>query len=260
MHTFIAQLKSKLKTTPRRAAIDYIMSIHRRTEVEGIKFLVQRVEEMREVMRRFECYPIFNAYPLQQTCFFVELYCVAVTELSTAITSLMELNTLLSSYCNFRPSRCSSLFDSMALEYNALQLRFGTVSLIQETHLRTWILPSHYGLLAESQLKRCELLRAWVADDPAQAGHALYQPEENLDAERAQMEAYISVIRSRVSLERVSLSGIYLRHAEDQMFLSHSKFKQYAELLAIRHGYAPKESDYLLNEDIRNSSLREDND
>jgi hypothetical protein len=33
------------------------------------------------------------------------------------------------------------------------------------------------------------------------------------------MEAYISVIRSRVSLERVSLSGIYLRHAEDQMFL-----------------------------------------
>jgi hypothetical protein len=45
-----------------------------------------------------------------------------------------------------------------------------------------------------------------VADDPGQAGRALYQPEENLDAERAQMEAYISVIRSRVSLERVSLS------------------------------------------------------
>jgi hypothetical protein len=61
----------------------------------------------------------------------------------------------------------------------------------------------------------------------------------------------------RLCLERVSLSGIYLRHAEDQMFLSHSKFKQYAKLLAIRHGYTPKESDYLLNEDIRDPSLTE---
>ena len=248
----IAQLKSKLKITPRRTAVDYIMSIHRRTEVEGIKVLVQRVEEMREVVQRIEYYQCFNAYPLQQTCFFVELYCVAVTELSTAITSLMELNTFVSTYCNFRASPCSSLFDSMTLEYNALQLLFETVGLIQETHLGTWILPTHYGLLAESQLKRCELLRAWVADDPAQAGHPSYQPEQNLDAERAQqMEAYISVIRSRVSLERVSLAGTYLRHAEDRMFLSHSKFKQYAGLLAIQRGYTPKASDYLLNEDIR---------
>jgi hypothetical protein len=62
------------------------------------------------------------------------------------------------------------------MRFNSALRRF----LIQETNLGTWILPSHYGLLAESQLKRCELLRAWVADDPAQAGRALYQPEEIL--------------------------------------------------------------------------------
>jgi hypothetical protein len=261
------ELKSKLKTTPRRAAIEYITSIHRRTEAEGMKVLVQRIEEMRAVIQEFEYFQIFNAHAFQQTCFFVELYCFAVNELSAALISLMELNKLVSSYCNFRPSPCSSLFDCMAPEYNSLQIRFETVGLIQETHLRTWILPQHYGLLTDSQLERCQLLRAWVADDPARASSGLYQPGEALEAEQAQMEAYIqakmeayiSVIGSHASLENVRMSGIYLTHAEQQVFLSYSKHKQFAELLAIRRGHTilPQESHYLHNEDIRDPGLND---
>jgi len=262
------ELKSKLKTTPRRAAIEYIKSIHQQKEAEGMKVLMQRGEEMRATIEAWDAFSrILNAHAFQQTCFFVELYCFAVNELSAALISLMELNTLVSSYCNFRPSPCSSLFDCMAPEYNSLQIRFETVGLIQETHFRTWILPPHYGLLTDSQLERCQLLRAWVADDPARASSGLYQPEEGLEAEQAQMKAYIqakieaniSVIGRHASLENARMSGIYLTHAEQQVFLSFSKHKQFAELLAIRRGHTilPQESHYLHNGDIRDPCLND---
>jgi hypothetical protein len=267
----LSELRSKLTTTPRRAAIEYITSIHQRTEAEGMKVLVQRIAEMRATIEKLDNLSrIFNANAFAQTCFFIELYCVAVSELCAALTSLMELNTLVSTYCNFRSSPCSTLYDWMAPEYNSVQILFGAVSLIQDTHLQAWILPQHYGVLTESQVKRCELLRACVADDPAQAGSGLYQPEEAFGTEDSQMEAYtsvngsrsdlaaeharmadyISVIGGRVTLENVSLSGIQLTHAEQQMFLKYSKHKQFAELLAIQRGDTIARHHYLSNEDI----------
>jgi hypothetical protein len=255
----VTELKFKLKTTPRRAAIEYITAIHRKTEAEGMKVLLRQVDEMQGAVRESIWHRAFNGHTLQQTCFFIELYCVAVSELSTALISLMELNTFVSCYCNFRPSPCSSLFDSMAPEYNSLQIRFSTVDLIEETYLRSWILPQHYGPLIESQLERCQLLRAWVAEDPAHASTGLYRPEKPLETEKAQMEAYISVIARRASLENVSMAATYLMHAEQEVLLNYSKHQQYAELMAIRGGYTspPKEFRYLHNEDIRDSCIED---
>jgi len=278
----LKELKSKLKMTPRRTAIEYLKSIHQQKEAEGMKVLMQRIEEMRATIEAWDAFSrVFNTHVFKQTCFFVELYCVAVSDLCAALTSLMELNSLVSGYSNFHPSPCSPLYRGMSQEYDPLQILFGTVSLIQNTHLRAWILPQHYGLLTESQLRRCELLRARVADDPARVSSDLYPPEEALaaddsqaddsqmeeytsvsdsrsdlyppeafPAEHARMEAYISVIGRRVTLENVSLSGISLAYAEQQMFLSHSKHKQFAELLAIQRGSTIGPHHYLLNEDI----------
>lgn len=124
-----------------------------------MKVLLRQVDEMQAAVRESVWHPVFNGHTLQQTCFFIELYCLAVSELSAALISMMELNTFVSGYCNFRPSPCSSLFDWMAPEYNSLEIRFSTVDLIQERHLRSWILPQHYGVLVQSQLERCQLLR-----------------------------------------------------------------------------------------------------
>jgi hypothetical protein len=249
--------KLKIKTTPRRAAIAYLTSIHRMAETEGIKVFVQRVEQMKAIIREFACVPIRKVYVVRQACFFAELYCIAVSDLSAALTSMMELNTFVAAYCNFHPSPCSWLFDWMAETYNALQLHLATVGLIQETYLRCSVLPPHYGLLADLQLERCEWLRAWVADDPNQATKDLYQHGETLKPEQDQMEVYISLIRERVSLENVSVSGIRLAHAEDQVFLSYSKYKQCAELLAIRRGDKAGRGEfcYLLNDDLRDHRL-----
>jgi hypothetical protein len=151
------------------------------------------------------------------------------------------------------------LFDSMAETYNALQLHLATVGLIQETYLRCSVLPRHYGLLTDLQLERCELLRALVADDPNAARSELYQPENAPEAEKAQMETYISIIRTRLNLRKVSMSGIRLADAEDQVFLGYSKYKQCAELLAIRRGDTAVRADfrYLLNDDLRDHRLEE---
>ncbi len=80
--------------------------------------LVRQVDEMQAAVRESVWHPVLNGHTLQQTCFFIELYCLAVSELSAALISVMELSTFVFSYCNFRPSPCSSLFDWMAPEYN----------------------------------------------------------------------------------------------------------------------------------------------
>jgi hypothetical protein len=244
--------KFKLKTTPRRAAIEYITSIHQTAQAEGIKTLARRIEEMKTELRGL----LAPFLAPNQTYFFAELYCVAVCDLISALTSLMELNTIVSTYCNFRASPCSSLFEALAEAYNSVELSFASVGRMQEHHLRTWILPYNYAVLAESQLERCRLLRAWVADDPAKASSDLYEPDETLKAEQAQIDEYNSVLATLLSLQEVDLSGNCLAYAEQQLFQSYLKHKQYAELLAIRRGYTMSPKGYLLSEDIRDPGLK----
>jgi hypothetical protein len=253
--------KSNLKTTPRRAAIEYITSIHRTAEAEGIKVLARQIEEMQANVQEFIFLPICKDGVLNQTCFLVELYCFAVNELSTALTSMMELNTFVSAYSNFQPSPCSWLFDQMARAYNALQLDNSTVDLIEETHLRSLVLPRYYVPLVDLQLELCESLRALVADDPNQATKDLHQPDENLESEQGQMRTYVSVIRTRTNLKNASLSGVCLAHAEHQVCLCYSRYKQYAELLTARHSdkIRPEKLHYLVKKTLE-IPVSEDND
>jgi hypothetical protein len=246
------QAKSELKMTPRRAAIEYITSIHRMAEAEGIKVLARQIGEMQANVREFIFLPLCRNGVHHQTCFLVELYCFAVNELSTALTSVMELNTFVSGYSNFHPSPCSWLFDQMAQAYNALQLNNSTVDLIEETHLKSLVLPRYFVPLVDLQLELCESLRALVADDPNQAIKDLYQPDEAFTSEQGQMGTYISVIRTRANLENASLSGICLAHAEHQVFLSYSRYKQFNELLAARRSdkIRPEKLHYLIKKTL----------
>ncbi len=83
--------------------------------------------------------------------------------------------------------------------------------------MRSWILPQHYGVLIQSQLERCQLLRAWVAEDPTRASSDLYQPEEPLEelSMRRWKLTFLLSAGAR-ALENVSMSATYLAHAEQR--------------------------------------------
>jgi hypothetical protein len=241
--------KIELQTTPRRAAIEYLASIHRNPEADAIQSLTRRFDEMGADIEK-KVKPFLRdqeegatkettrllGRATTQTCFLIELYILAVRELIHEVVSLMELNWLVSTYCNSSSSPCPSLYEQMTGQYNSLQICFETVNQIQEKYFCTWILPANYGLLVEAESNRCVSIRALVAENEAPVRAGLCQEEHCVENARAAMLHHISVIRDHTSLRQAHIAGICLKHAEDDMYSSYLKCKQYAELLAKRRG------------------------
>jgi len=252
----------KLQTTPRRAAIEYLTSLHRNPETDPIEPLRTRIDEMRaDIESRLpRLSPREGPKEVErllgrattQTCFFIELYSIAVRDLIHTITSLMELNVFVSAFCNFASSPCPWLYEQMTGQYNSLEVRIEVVSQIETKYFcGVRVLPPSHALLTDVELNRCKALRALVAEKGTGLSSGLCDPVHCVENAHAAMERYISVIRHHTSLRQARAAGICLQQADDEMYSSYQKCGQYAELLSRRGSDKPHAGrlDYLRLED-----------
>ena len=227
-----------------------------------MEVLLKRVAEMAaDIEEQSESGPAeadrFAWKAKKQTCFFVELYCVAVNELTQALISLMEMNTFVEAYCISGSSPCPYLFDQLTEGHNSVQICFETINQIQQQYFSgVWILPANYGVLTESQLDRCVSIRALVAKDPACGMDDLFEREQCVDQALASMKVFISILQGGACFEHARTSGLFLADAEQKMYRGYVKYRKYTELLANRRGYTLREGkfDYFLGKDVTKSS------
>ena len=222
-----------------------------------MEVLLKRVAEMIADIKKQSGSPPearrFSRKAKKQTSFFVELYCVAVNALIHKVISLMEMNTLVQAYCDSSSSPCPYLFDQMTEGHNSVQICFETICQIQQRYFGgVSILPAYYGFLIESQLGRCVSIRALVAKDPACGRDDLFERKQCVDQALASMKDFISIIQGPASLMHAHTSGLFLAHAEQEMWRSYLKYKKYSELLANRRGSTFREGgvDYFLGKDV----------
>jgi hypothetical protein len=186
--------KIKLRTTPRRIAIEFIESVHSAGSYDEMATALHRVQEMEtEIKNQLGSSPKTNSFvrrARRQTFLLAGLYCYAAHRLLLAVNSTAELVGLTSGYTNFESSPCPELFDRLTDEYNQLSIRIAEIDYIQQRYLNSRVLPEFFSKVISGQLLNCEWQRELVAAPSSRKATGLLPPEACTEQAETNVRTY----------------------------------------------------------------------